>query len=498
MTGRYSLMAKSPIVAWVIGVRVSLVTGASHIFFNRQNIFIQRFLIFMINIIFNFFDILYYTGMSIGDGIVIANNYFAGYFLDFFFFNYYLGVDNISLVFCVLVFTISPLILLGYVGKPGAAKHSLFILFFSFMLILAFTTFDLFVFFVVFELILVPTFIYIHFGGSRPRKVKAGFLVLFFTIFGSIFMLFSCFLVWSEFGTTNLLACYSKSIPLTKQLFIWFFLFLSLAVKIPIFPFHVWLPEAHVEAPTEGSILLAAFILKLGGYGVLRFLLPLTADISFFVAPLVYFFCILGVIYASLTALRQVDIKKVIAYSSIAHMNLGVLGLYSLTSQGLSGFFFLMVSHAYISSALFFCAGVLYDRFGTKIVTYYGGLVQLMPIFSLFFFYFLLANFSLPGTAGFISEVLLLYGLAKSSSWVFLLCGLGGFIITSFSIVLADKILFGTLKSKNYLGRVSDITRREFFVLFWYFFFSTFLGLFPNQILGSLKYIEYLHVFLVR
>ena len=289
-------------------------------------------------------------------------------------------------------------------------------------------------------------FLLIGVFGGRFRRTKAAYFLAFYTLVGSILLLLSILLIWSEFGSTNVITLENLQLPYKKQVFLWVLLFLGFSVKIPLFPLHLWLPEAHVEAPTIGSVILAAFLLKIGGYGIIRWIFTIFPFATFYMLPLINMLSILGVIYCALTAIRQIDIKRIIAYSSVSHMNLGVLGSVSFTMQGLEGFLFLMIGHGLVSTALFLLVGSLYDRFHTKLIYYFGGLAQIMPLFSFFFFFFNIANFSFPGTSNFIGELLILVGILKSNIFIFLLVGFGILFGTCFSILLLNKVVFGTYK----------------------------------------------------
>lgn len=321
-------------------------------------------------------------------------------------------------------------------------------------------------------------FLLIGFFGSRERKVWANYMLVFYTICGSLFMLLGIIYIYLISGTFSIEFLLNYPFTETEQYFLWLAFFLSFASKIPIFPFHIWLPEAHVEAPTVGSVILAGILLKLGVYGLIRFNLSFFPLASLFFTPFIFSLCALGIIYASFTAIRQIDLKRIIAYSSIAHMNLVVAGIFSFNFLGFEGALFQSISHGFVSSALFFLIGILYSRYHTRSLYYYSGLVQVMPIYSFYFLFFTMANIALPGTSSFIGELLLLMGSFFSNFFItFFIIScvvLGG----SYSLWLYNKIIYGNIKS-IYLISFSDINFKEFFVLLSLMIFTLFFGIFP-------------------
>ena len=267
-------------------------------------------------------------------------------------------------------------------------------------------------------------FLIIGVWGSRERKVRAAYQLFLYTLVGSLFMLLAILLIYCQTGTTNLQILYTTQFSEPRQLLLWLAFFASFAVKVPMIPVHIWLPEAHVEAPTAGSVILAGILLKLGTYGFLRFSIPLFPYASIYFTPLVQTLSVLAIIYSSLTTLRQVDLKKIIAYSSVAHMNFVTLGLFTLNLQGVEGGLLLMLAHGVVSPALFLLIGSLYDRHKTRILRYYGGCGRTMPLFSLMFLFFTLANISLPGTGNFVGEFLVLTGAFQSNTFLATLAAL--------------------------------------------------------------------------
>jgi NADH-ubiquinone oxidoreductase chain 4 len=341
---------------------------------------------------------------------------------------------------------------------------------------------DIFLFYIFFESILIPMFILIGIWGSRKRKIHAAYLLFFYTLIGSFFMLISIILIYSYTSTTNLFVLYNTQFPFHRESLIWIFLFLSFSIKIPMFPFHIWLPEAHVEAPTEGSVVLAGLLLKLGSYGFIRILIPFSLSKTFYFLPFIFLISSLGIIYTSLTTLRQVDLKRIIAYSSIAHMNIAILGLFSMNINSINGSILLMIGHGLISSSLFFIIGIIYDRFKTRIIQYYSGLIYNAPILIILFFFIIVSNFSFPGSINFVSEFLIFLGVLENYNlYLFIIISIGVILCTLYSILLYNKISFGLITKYNVF--MSDVTRLEFFLLIPFIIFIYGLGIYPNQLI---------------
>lgn len=315
--------------------------------------------------------------------------------------------------------------------------------------------------------------------GSRKRRIRASYLLFLYTLFSSIFMFLAILYIYFISGTTDYLVLKTIQLNDIAERCCWFAFFLSFAVKMPLVPFHIWLPEAHCEAPTAGSVILAGILLKLGGYGFLRFSIGLFPEASAFFTPLIYTISAFGVVYASITTLQQVDLKKIIAYSSVGHMGLVTVGLFSANTQGIIGAVLLMISHGIVSGALFLCIGILYERHSTRIVRYYSGLIHTMPIFSVCFITFSLGNLGLPGTSSFIGEFLIIAGALETNTWIALLCGTGMVLGAGYTLWLLNRILFGNVKNTAII-HFKDLTRFEFALLFPFVFLTIFLGLYSE------------------
>jgi NADH-quinone oxidoreductase subunit M len=312
-------------------------------------------------------------------------------------------------------------------------------------------------------------------------------MFFFYTLVGSVLMLTGIIYIYTQVGTTDYETLLLFRFSALEQKMLWMTFFASFAAKVPMLPFHIWLPEAHVEAPTTGSVILAGILLKLGSYGFLRFSLPLFPVASIFFVPLVHTMSVMAIIYTSLTAIRQTDLKRVIAYTSVAHMNLVMLGLFSFNSIGLEGVILQSLSHGFVSSGLFLVIGVIYDRHHTRMIKYYGGLAKVMPIFSIVFLIFTMANIGLPMTSSFVGEFLLMLGCFKANTASTLFGSTGMIIGGAYALWLLNRIIYGNLKTQ-YIYGLSDMNKREFFTFLPLVFYTLFIGVYPKAFLASVHY----------
>lgn len=404
--------------------------------------------------------------------------------------NYHIGVDGLNLFFILLSLLLLPIVILcSWTTINYKVRYYQFLLhLITFLLIHVFCVQDLLLFYIFFESILIPMFVIIGIWGSRNRKIHAAYQFFLYTLTGSVAMLIAILYLLVSYGSVDIYLLETINYSIEEGRLLWLALFLSFAVKVPMVPVHIWLPEAHVEAPTGGSVILAGILLKMGTYGMLKFLLPVFTEASLFYQPLVYILSIIGILYASCTTIRQIDLKKIIAYSSVGHMNFVTLGIFGGTIYGLEGSIFLMISHGFVSSALFLCVGWLYERYGTRIIFYYGGLVFGMPIFSVFFLVLTLANISLPGTSSFVGEFLILLNCFYTNRVICFLASLGVLLGAIYAMWLYNRMIFGLVKIPL-IKTYSDLNRREFFLLSILILLIIVTGLYPKIIL------EYLHPF---
>lgn len=399
-----------------------------------------------------------------------------------------IGVDGISIFFVVLTTFLSLLCLLSTwsVVKTRQKEFLMSFLLMETILIGVFVVTDVVWFYVLFESVLIPMFFLIGIAGSRERKIRAAYMFFVYTIAGSILMLIAVVFLQVRVGSTSFEVLRFFDFSSLEQKLLWFAFFLSFAGKIPMFPLHVWLPEAHVEAPTAGSVVLAGILLKLGSYGLIRVSLGIFGKISTFFLPFVFSLSSIGLVFASLTAIRQTDLKRIIAYTSVAHMNLVVLGIFSCTLQGIEGAILQSLSHGFVSSALFFCVGVVYDRYHTRLLAFYSGVALFMPYFIAFFLFFTMANIALPGTSSFVGEFMLLLGIYKANSWACLIGSSGMILGGAYSLWLFNRFAYGNF---NYaLKPMRDLVPREFLILALLALATLFFGLYPETLLKEFRF----------
>lgn len=430
--------------------------------------------------------------------IVLFTGYSSTFFmfdvisLDCFIFNVSLdlGIDAFSLLLILLSCFITCLCLLASwinMWKNESVFFHIAILAQSAMLNLVFLVLDIFYFYIFFEATLITMVLIMGFFGSRERKIRATFLLLIYTVLGSILMLLSILYLYVCLGTTNYIELLTFEFSKDLQCILWVTFFLAFAVKVPMVPLHVWLPEAHVEAPTVGSVILAGVLLKLGTFGFLRYCICLLPNASLYFAPFIYTLSIISLFYASICAICQTDIKRVIAYSSIAHMNLIMLGLFSFDVIGLEGCFLQMLNHGIVSGGLFLLVGVLYDRYHTRLIKYYGGLVHVMPFFTFFFLIFILANIAIPGTCSFVGEFLVFLGLFEGDILVTVFAATGMILGGIYSLWLFNRICFGNLNCK-FITVFYDMTKREIFLFIVLMFIVIWVGIFPSYFIDFISY----------
>ena len=396
---------------------------------------------------------------------------------------YHLGVDGISVLFVLLSTLLTPICVLASwdAVRERVKEYMVAFLVLETLMIGMFCALDMVLFYVFFEGVLIPMFLIIGVWGGQ-RRVYAAFKFFLYTLTGSVLMLIAIIFIYLQTGVTDIPTLLKTSLPRDFQLWLWIAFFASFAVKIPMWPVHTWLPDAHVEAPTAGSVILAGVLLKMGGYGFLRFSLPMMPLASDFFTPLMFSLSVIAVIYTSLVALAQIDMKKLIAYSSVAHMGFVTLGIFALNFQGIQGAIYQMLSHGIVSAALFLCVGVVYDRMHTRLIDRYGGLVERMPIYAFTFMLFMLASVGLPGTGGFIGEFLVLVGLFKVNTTVAVLASLGVVLGAAYMLWLYRRVVFGSLTRED-LKLITDMNIREVVIFAPLILLTLWMGIYPTPFL---------------
>ncbi|MDO8289324.1 MAG: NADH-quinone oxidoreductase subunit M [Parvibaculum sp.] len=396
--------------------------------------------------------------------------------------SYHMGVDGISVMFVVLTTFLMPACILASWESitTRVREYMIAFLILETLMIGVFCSLDLVLFYFFFEAGLIPMFLIIGIWGGA-RRIYASFKLFLYTLLGSVLMLIAIMAMYWHAGTTDIPTLMDHPFPAGMQTWLWLAFFASFAVKMPMWPVHTWLPDAHVEAPTAGSVILAGILLKMGGYGFLRFSLPMFPVASADFAPLVFTLSVIAIIYTSLVALVQEDMKKLIAYSSVAHMGFVTMGIFTGTTQGIEGGIFQMLSHGWVSAALFLCVGVIYDRIHTREISAYGGLVERMPFYAVALMIFTMANVGLPGTSGFVGEFLTLIGAFKANTWVAALAATGVILSAAYALFLYRRVIFGVL-DKEKLKNILDLNRREMITLAPLVVATILFGIYPAPI----------------
>ncbi|MER8686355.1 NADH-quinone oxidoreductase subunit M [Mesorhizobium sp. M1136] len=399
--------------------------------------------------------------------------------------SYHMGVDGISMLFVILTTFLMPLCILASwesIEKRVKAYMIAFLLLETLM-IGVFCALDIVLFYVFFEAGLIPMFIIIGVWGGK-RRVYASFKFFLYTLAGSVLMLLAIMAMFFQSGTTDIPTLLTHNFPANMQTWLWLAFFASFAVKMPMWPVHTWLPDAHVEAPTAGSVILAAILLKMGGYGFLRFSLPMFPIATEMIAPLIITLSVVAIIYTSLVALMQEDMKKLIAYSSVAHMGFVTMGIFAMNQEGVQGSIFQMLSHGLVSGALFLCVGVVYDRMHTRDIDAYGGLVNNMPKYATVFMIFTMANVGLPGTSGFVGEFLTMLGVFRVNTWVAFFAATGVILSAAYALWLYRKVIFGALTKESLKGLL-DLSTREKVIIYPLVALVIFFGVYPAPIFDA-------------
>jgi len=397
---------------------------------------------------------------------------------------YHMGVDGISVLFVLLSTALTPLCILASWEsvRIRVREYMIAFLILETMMVGMFAALDFIVFYVFFEAVLIPMFLIIGVWGGQ-RRVYAAFKFFLYTLLGSVLMLLAILYLWYNAGTTDIPELFEQAVPRAAQTWIFFAFLASFAVKVPMWPVHTWLPDAHVEAPTAGSVILAGVLLKMGAYGFLRFTLPLLPEASATFAPLILVLSVVAVVYTSLVALAQEDMKKLIAYSSVAHMGIVTIGIFTFNQQGLSGALFTMLAHGVVSGALFLCVGVLYDRVHSRDILRYGGVAGIMPAYAMVFMLFTMASVGLPGLANFVGEFLVIVGAWKVNPWVAFGAATGMVLGAGYMLYLYRRVSFGKI-TRDDLRTLLDLSPREYVVFAPLIILTLWMGIYPQSFLS--------------
>jgi len=416
-----------------------------------------------------------------GFQLVERRTWLPGFGID-----YHMGVDGISLWFVLLSTLLTVVVIVGswHSVQVRVKEYMVAFLVMETLMVGVFCALDMVLFYIFFEGILIPMYLIIGVWGGA-RRIYASFKFFLYTLVGSVLFLVAILVMYLEAGTTDIPTLMDTTFDENLQRWLWLALFASFAVKVPMWPFHTWLPDAHVEAPTAGSVLLAGVLLKLGGYGFLRFSLPMLPDASLYFAPLIYTLSIVAIIYTSLVALMQTDMKKLIAYSSVAHMGIVTIGIFTPNALGLQGSIIQMISHGIVSGALFMIVGVVYDRIHSRDIERYDGLAERMPSYALIFMIFMMASVGLPGTSGFVGEVLVIVGIFQTNSWVALLAASGMVLGAAYMLWLYRRTIFGAL-TKDDLKLIKDVRPNEAIAFAPLLILVFLMGIYPSFFLDPM------------
>ena len=408
------------------------------------------------------------------------------WFNDFNFY-YHIGIDGISLFMVILSTFLTPLCILASWEsvKKRVKEYMIAFLFLETVMIGMFAAVDILLFYIFFEAVLIPMYLIIGIWGGE-RRIYASFKFFLYTLLGSVLMLIAIVVIYRLTNSMSIAGLQGNYFSSNVQIYLWLAFFASFAVKIPMWPFHTWLPDAHVEAPTAGSVILAGVLLKMGGYGFIRFSLGMLPEASEYFSPLIMTLSVVAVVYTSLVALAQTDIKKLIAYSSVAHMGLVTIGIFVVNTQGLEGAMVQMISHGVVSGALFLCVGVIYDRMHSREISFYGGLVNRMPIYATVFMIFMLGSVGLPGTSGFVGEFLVIIGAFQYSSLVVVGAASGIVLSAVYMLYLYKRIIFGVIDNEK-LSDILDLNLREKTLLMPLVIAVIIIGIFPNIFIEPMR-----------